>query len=84
MYNLIAGYNTLPSEEKAAYNIDKIATLFRNIFFAMAIAIIIGYALSKITGNTTIEHFVFYTALLIGIPYLLIKSNSKAYKSKIK
>lgn len=80
LYNLIAGYNTMSAEKKAAYNIDKIATLFRNVFFTMAFLIIVGYVLSKITGNNTIESISFYTALLIGIPYLLIKSNSKSYK----
>lgn len=80
LYNLIAGYNTMSAEKKATYDIDKIATLFRNVFFAIAFIIIAGYVISKITKNITIENVSFYTALLVGIPYLLIKSNSKSYK----
>ncbi|MGB1269118.1 MAG: DUF3784 domain-containing protein [Flavobacteriaceae bacterium] len=79
-YNLIAGYNTMPAEKKATYNIEKIATLFRNVFFSMAIVIVIGYILTKFTGNPLFENSSFYTAMIIGIPYLLIKSNSKLYK----
>lgn len=80
LYNLIACYNTMSEEKKATYHIEKIASLFRNVFFTMAFIIIIGYALTKITENKTLENIAFYTAMIIGIPYLLIKSNSKSYK----
>ena len=80
LYNLIAGYNTMSAEKKATYNIDKIASLFRNVFFIMAFIIIVGYILTKFTEDKTFENCLFYTAMIIGIPYLLIKSNSKAYK----
>lgn len=80
LYNLIAGYNTMSAEKKAEYNIEKIATLFRNVFFTMAVMIVIGYILTKCTEDKTFENISFYTAMIIGIPYLLIKSNSNAYK----
>ena len=80
LYNLIAGYNTMSKEKKATYNIEQIATLFRNVFFTMAFIIVIGYVLAKFMDNKTIENVAFYTAMIIGIPYLLIKSNSKSYK----
>lgn len=79
-YNLIAGYNTMSTEKKATYNIEKIATLFRNVFFFMAIVITLGYILTLSTENKQFETIAFYTALIIGIPFLLIKSNSKSYK----
>lgn len=79
LYNLIAGYNTMSAEKKGTYNIDSIATLFRNVFFTMAFIIIIGYLLTQFTEDKTFENVAFYTALIIGIPYLLIKSNSKTY-----
>lgn len=79
-YNLIAGYNTMSAEKKAIYNIEKIATLFRNVFFFMAIVIISGYILTLCTENNQFETIAFYTALITGIPFLLIKSNSKSYK----
>ncbi|UAB82603.1 hypothetical protein INR76_04840 [Marixanthomonas sp. SCSIO 43207] len=46
----------------------------------MAIIMIIGYFAAKWFSHPEIETLSFYTALLIGIPYLLIKSNSKKYK----
>ena len=80
MYFLIAGYNTMSSEEKEAYDITKIATLFKNVMFGMATIILIGYFLSKWLNNSDLETYFFFGALLIGVPYLLIKSNSKAFK----
>ena len=80
MYNLIAGYNTMSSEKKATYNIEGIATLFRNVLFIIAGMIVIGYALSKYSENSSIQDYFFWTAMAIGIPYLLIRSNSKKFK----
>ncbi|WP_223034023.1 DUF3784 domain-containing protein [Hanstruepera marina] len=80
-YNLIAGYNTMSKEEQATYNIEKIATLFRNVMFAMALLIILGYILSKQLENEQISFYAIIMVSIIGIPYLLIKSNSKAYKN---
>ncbi len=82
MYGLIAGYNTLPKKEQEKYNIEGIATIFRNGMFGMAILIIIGLLLSRLNGNPKIEVYFLFIALGIGIPYLLIKSNSKKYKIK--
>lgn len=42
MYFLIAGYNTMSKEEKEKYDIEGIASVFRNIMFGMAFIIIIG------------------------------------------
>lgn len=81
MYFLIAGYNTMDPEEKANYNIERIATLFRNVMFGMAAIIFIGYLFSKWLEIPNFELYSFYAAILIGIPYLLIQANSKKYKS---
>ncbi len=80
MYWLIAGYNIMPIEEKEKYNIKGIANLFRNVLFGMALLIISGYIISKSTENPNIQNYSFWTSIIIGIPYLLIKSNSKKYK----
>lgn len=80
LYFLMAGYNTLSKEEKANVDVDGIASVFRNAMFGMAIIMIIGYFAAKWFSHPEIETLSFYTALLIGIPYLLIKSNSKKYK----
>ncbi len=80
MYSLIAGYNTLPKEEQEKYDIEKIATLFKNVFFGMAFILILGYFIAKRTHIPDSEIYAFWLAFITGIPYLLIKTNSKKYK----
>jgi hypothetical protein len=80
-YGLIAGYNTMSQEDKAKYNIEKIATLFRNVMFSMAAIVVIGYVFSIWLENEKIAFYAVIAATLSGIPYLLIKSNSKTYKN---
>ena len=82
MYFLIAGYNTMSKEEKENYNIEGIATVFRNVMFGMALLIIAGYFITKLTNNLNIQNYAFWASMIIGIPYLLIKSNSKTYQTK--
>jgi hypothetical protein len=82
MYFLIAGYNTMNKEEKEKYDIEGVATVFRNVMLGMAFLIIAGYFVSKWTENSNIINFTFWTAMVIGIPYLLIVSNSKKYKKE--
>lgn len=82
MYWLIAGYNTMPKEEKEKYNIAGIANVFRNEMFGMALIVISGYLITELTENPNIQNYAFWTSMIIGIPYLLIKSNSKKYKIK--
>ena len=80
MYWLMAGYNTLPKEEKEKYHIEEIASVFRNVMFGMSLIIILGYSITKVTENENIQIYAFWTSLIVGIPYLLIESNSKKYK----
>lgn len=80
MYFLIAGYNTMTAEKKTKYNIDGIATLMRNVLFAMALIILLGYFLGKELDNPNLEMIFMSVAFLIGIPYLLIRANSNKYK----
>ena len=47
MYFLIAGYNTMSKEEKSKYDIEGIATIFRNTMFGMALIVITGYFIAK-------------------------------------
>jgi hypothetical protein len=82
MYFLIAGYNTMPREEKEKYNIEGIASLFGNVMFGIALIIVTGYLITELTENPNIQNYAFWTSMIIGIPYLLIKSNSKKYKIK--
>jgi hypothetical protein len=80
MYFLIAGYNTMPKEEKEKYDIEGIASVFRNAMFGMALVIIAGYFIAKLIENPNIQNYAFWTSIIIGITYLLIESNSKKHK----
>lgn len=82
MYFLIAGYNTMSKTEKSKYNIEGIATLFRNALFGMAIIIITGHFIALWLEKAQIELISLVAAILLGIPYLLINSNSDKYKIK--
>lgn len=82
MYFLIAGYNTMSKADQDKLDIAGIATVFRNAMFGMALIIIIGYFAADAFENPDIELASFFGALSIGVPYLLIASNSKKYKLK--
>lgn len=82
LYFLIAGYNTLSKEEKEKYDVDGIATVFRNTMFGMAIIMIAGDFLGQWLENPTIEMVSMFIAVLLGLPYLLIQSNSDRFKKK--
>ena len=80
MYFLIAGYNTLPKEERKKYNADGIATVMWNGLLGMAIIIMIGHFASLWLDNSQIEVYTMFGALIIGMPYILIKTNSGKYR----
>nr|WP_321247532.1 DUF3784 domain-containing protein [uncultured Psychroserpens sp.] len=80
LYFLIAGYNTMSKEKQEKYDIIGIATVFRNTMFGMAIILLLGYGLSKWLETPNLEIYSFIFALVIGLPYLLIVSNSNKYK----
>ncbi len=80
MYFLIAGYNTMSKEEKEKYDIEGIATVFKNVMFGMAFIIILGDFVGDLTENDNLVNYAFWTAMATGIPYLLLQSNSKRYK----
>lgn len=80
MYFLIAGYNTMSSSEKEKTNVEEIANVFRNAMFGMALVIIFGYFIGKYTGDISIQKTVFFAAIFIGMPYLIIASNLKKNK----
>ncbi|MCL5246600.1 DUF3784 domain-containing protein [Cellulophaga sp. 20_2_10] len=81
MYFLIAGYNTMSEKEKNKYNVDGLATVMWNGMLGMAVLLVIGYFAAKLLDNPQIETYVMFGALIIGIPYILIKSNSGKYKN---
>jgi len=80
MYFLIAGYNTMSSNEKDRVNVEAVANVFRNAMFGMALVILSGYLVSKFTGDPSLQRTVFFAAIFIGMPYLIIASNLKKNK----
>lgn len=79
-YFLIAGYNTMSESEKSKIDIAGIATLFRNITWGMALVMLLGALGTVIFKNSEIEISACILAIVIGVPYLFIGSNSKKYK----
>lgn len=82
LYFLIAGYNTMSKKKQEQYDIDGIASVFRNAMFGMAFIMILGYLISKVLHLHILEVYLIFGALLIGLPYLLVMSNSSKYKIK--
>jgi hypothetical protein len=50
--------------------------------FGMALILITGYFLAKWMENPSIEFIALMLAIFSGVPYLLIKANSKSIKNK--
>ena len=80
MYFLIAGYNTMSKKEKNKYNVDGLATVMWNGMLGMALLLVLGHFTAKWLDYPQIETYAMFGALIIGIPYILIKSNSGKYK----
>lgn len=82
MFFLIACYNTISTKQQAEYNIKKIATLIRNVTFTMAAILLAGYILTYWLSNPMVEGIAILVAVFVGVPYLLVKSNSEEYKKR--
>ena len=80
MHFLIAGYNSLPKEIQKTYDANGIAALVGNTLFAMALVILFGRVLSSWLEIDYIEFYALIAAVLIGIPYIILKSNSHINK----
>lgn len=78
MYFLIAGYNT--KLKKAKYDIKSIAHIFGITLIIIGILIFVGWFIGDLTHTPLVAQITFYISLLIGIPFILIKVNSKKYK----
>lgn len=80
MYFLIAGYNTMSKEKRAKYDIERIANMMGNVFFIMALLIIVGHWATDWFDNPNIEIYILVGTTLVGVAYIIIKSNSSKYK----
>lgn len=80
MYFLIAGYNTLPAKQKEKYDIQKIATLIRNVLFIVATLLLIEFFLQETLGENKWIKWGVISIITFSIIYLLKSVNSKKYK----
>ena len=58
------------------------AIIFRNTMFGMALLILAGILFSKWLDEPIIEWFVLSQAIVMGVPYLLVKMNSDSIRTK--
>ena len=80
LYFLIAGYNTLSKADKEKVNIEKVATLLRNVMIFMGSSLILLGLTTTYTQNIEIVDYLFFPIVVGSVIYLIVKSNSKAYK----
>jgi len=73
LYDLVAGYNTMPPQEKAAFAIEKFALLMRNAFVIMGLGIIFGALLSMWLKIEFLGLLILFAALIIGLTWLISK-----------
>jgi len=85
--DLIAGYNTMPKEQKKNVDIDGLSTFMRNGLIAIGISIIIGFYLFKWIGFTLIANSVLPIVTIVGVTILVIKAqrfdHNKNKKTKL-
>ncbi len=72
--DLIAGYNTMPTEEKKNIDIEGLSTFMRNGLITIGLSIIIGYYIFKWIGFTMIANSMILIVTLVGVTILLINA----------
>jgi hypothetical protein len=72
--DLIAGYNTMPREQKKNVDIEGLSTFMRNGLIIIGLSIITGYYLFKWIGFTMIANSMILIATLVGVTILVINS----------
>ena len=80
LYFLIAGYNTMAKSERDNYDIDGIATVFKNGMWGMALIISLFEFLAAYFNLKKLPFIGLFVAIAIGLPYILLKSNSDQFK----
>mgnify|MGYP002713046156 CR=1 FL=1 len=76
LYNLIAGYNTMSSEEKAVFNIEKFALMMRNVFMTIGVLIISSSLIDIWLQIGYLKIIVSVVSILVGVIYLNIQGDS--------
>lgn len=80
MHFLIAGYNTMPKEEKAKVDIEKVTTVFRNVMFVMAGLLLLADVLDWWLNGIVPDTYILFPTLFIGGISLMVITNSKKYR----
>lgn len=70
----------MSESEKSKVDIEGIATLFRNVSWGIAFLILLGTIGTRIFDEPEIENIACIASIVLGIPYLIIRSNSKKFK----
>ena len=70
----------MTEDEKKKFDIEGIATLFKNVMFGMAFILLLGYAAVRYFSYPKAQWIALFGAILIGIPYLIVRANSKRYR----
>lgn len=70
--DLIAGYNTMPKEEKKNVDMDGLSKAMRNGMVAMGLTIIIGYHLFAWLGLQLLANLIIMIAIFGGITILMV------------
>jgi len=81
LYFLIAGYNTMSKEEKTKVKIEKAATLMRNFLVFLGLTLLTLYFITVYYPDTKILDYLFFPLVIGSVLYLIVKSNSSAYKN---
>lgn len=73
MHFLIAGYNTMPRDEKKNVDIQGYSTLFRDCFILIGLVIIVGNFIFQWLGMHLLSEWIAGISIVSILPYLLIK-----------
>ena len=68
--------------EQKKVDIKKIASSIRNGLFGMAALMLLGDALSIYIEDDRIASYTFFLSIAIGIPYILIRTNTNTINIK--
>ncbi|SRX73230.1 DUF3784 domain-containing protein [Aequorivita antarctica] len=80
LYFLIAGYNTMSKAEKEKVKIEKVVVLLRNVLIIIGLSMILLCFANSYMENPQVANYLFFPIVIGSVIYLLVKSNSKAYK----
>ncbi len=72
--NLIAGYNTLPEEQKKNVDVESLSTLIRNGLILIGASVIGGYFILSLLGFTHIANSIVIVAILVGVGIIAVKA----------